>query len=100
MKKLENIVMIELKRRGYQVFTGKWDEREIDFVAVKHEAKIYVQVTYKMEGQSTIDREYTPLLEIRDNHPKYVVSMDDLWRDNIEGIKHMHIADFLLLENY
>jgi uncharacterized protein len=97
---LENIVMLELKRRGYQVFTGKWDDREIDFVAEKHEAKVYVQVTYRMEGQSTIDREFAPLLEIRDNHPKYVVSMDELWSDNIQGIKHVHIADFLLMENY
>jgi len=97
---LENIVMLELKRRGYRVFTGKWDEREIDFVAAKHEAKIYVQVSYKMEGESTIDREFAPLLEIRDNHPKYVVSMDELWRDNINGIKHVHIADFLLMESY
>jgi hypothetical protein len=92
--------MLELKRRGYQVFTGKWDDREIDFVAEKQEAKIYVQVTYKMEGQSTIDREFAPLLEIRDNHPKYVVSMDELWRDNIQGIKHVHISDFLLMEDF
>lgn len=61
------------------------------FVAEKHEAKIYVQVTYKMGGQSTIDREFVPLPEIRDNHPKYVVSMDELWRDNIEGIKHISV---------
>lgn len=97
---LENIVMLELKRRGYKVFVGKWGEREIDFVAEKSEAKIYIQVTFKMEGQSTIDREFAPLLEIRDNHPKFVVSMDELWRENIEGIKHVHIADFLLMENY
>jgi predicted AAA+ superfamily ATPase len=97
---LENIVMLELKRRGYRVFTGKWDDREIDFVAEKNEAKIYVQVAYKMEGQSTIDREFAPLLEIRDHHPKYVVTMDELWHDNIEGVKHIYIADFLLMENY
>jgi predicted AAA+ superfamily ATPase len=63
-------------------------------------AVIPVQATNKMEGQSTIDREFAPLLEIRDNHPKYVVSMDELWSDNIQGIKHVHIADFLLMENY
>jgi predicted AAA+ superfamily ATPase len=97
---LENIVMLELKRRGYRVFTGKWDDREIDFVAEKNEAKIYVQVAYKMEGQSTVDREFAPLLEIRDHHPKYVVTMDELWHDNIEGVKHINIADFLLMENY
>jgi predicted AAA+ superfamily ATPase len=97
---LENIVMLELKRRGYQVFTGKWDEREIDFVAEKNEGKVYIQVAYKMEGQTTIDREFKPLLEIRDHHPKFVVTMDKLWRDNIEGINHIHIADFLLLEKF
>jgi len=47
-----------------------------------------------MEGESTTDRGFMPLLEIRDNHPEYVVSMDELWRDNIERIKHVHIADF------
>ena len=97
---LENIVMLELKRRGYRVFTGKWDNREIDFVAEKNEAKIYVQVAYKMDWQSTVDREFAPLLEIRDHHPKYVVTMDELWHDNIEGVKHINIADFLLMENY
>lgn len=97
---LENIVMLELKRRGYDVFTGKWDEREVDFVAEKNENKIYVQVAYKMNEQSTIEREFSPLLEIKDNHPKYVVTMDELWQDNIEGVKHVYIADFLLMENY
>ena len=97
---LENIVMLELKRRGFKVFTGKWGEREVDFVAEKNENKIYVQVAYKMTEQSTIDREFKPLLEIKDNHPKFVVTMDDFWKDNIEGIKHIHIADFLLMENW
>ncbi len=97
---LENIVMLEIKRRGFKVFTGKWGEREVDFVAEKNENKIYVQVAYKMVEQSTIDREFNPLLEIKDNHPKFVVTMDDFWKDNIEGVKHMHIADFLLMESW
>lgn len=97
---LENIVMLELKRRGYSVFTGKLDDREIDFIGEKNKTKIYVQVSFKMESQSTIDREFAPLLEIKDNFPKYVVTMDELWSDNIEGIKHVHIADFLLQENF
>jgi len=58
---LENIVMLELKRRGYNVFTGKWDEREIDFVAEKNETRIYIQVAYKITESSTIDREFKPL---------------------------------------
>jgi uncharacterized protein len=97
---LENIVMFELKRRGYTVFTGKLDEKEIDFIAEKSGDKIYIQVTYKMIEKSTIEREYSPLLQIKDHYPKYVVSMDDFWKDNIEGIRHMHIADFLLQDTY
>lgn len=95
---LENIVLLELKRRGFDVFTGRSEEREIDFIAKKGDKKVYVQVSFRMEAQTTIDREFSPLLEIRDHHPKYVVTMDDVWHDNIEGIKHMHIADFLLME--
>ncbi|MDZ7605379.1 MAG: DUF4143 domain-containing protein [Cyclobacteriaceae bacterium] len=97
---LENIVMFELKRRGYKVFTGKLDEKEIDFIAEKSGDKIYIQVTYKMTEQSTIDREFSPLLQIKDHYPKYVVSMDDFWKDNIEGVKHIYIADFLLQDTY
>lgn len=97
---LENIVMLELKRRGYDVFTGRSEERKIDFIARKGEESIYIQVSFRMEAQSTIDREFTPLMEIRDHYPKYVVTMDDVWRDNYEGIKHIHIADFLLADFY
>lgn len=97
---LENIVMLELKRRGFKVFTGKWGEREVDFVAEKNENKIYVQVAYKMAEKSTINREFAPLLEIKDNYPKYVVTMDELWKDNMEGVKHVYIADFLLMEDW
>lgn len=97
---LENIVMLELKRRGYRVFIGKLDQTEVDFIGEKNNAKIYIQVSYKMTEQNTIDREYKPLLAIRDNYPKYVLTMDPHWHDTIEGIKHLHIADFLLLENF
>jgi len=97
---LENIVMLELKRRGYDVYTGRSEEREIDFIAKKGEERIYVQVSFRMDAQATVDREFTPLMEIRDHHPKYVVTMDEIWRDNYEGIKHMHIADFLLADFY
>jgi len=97
---LENIVMLELKRRGYRVFVGKWGDKEIDFIAEKNEKKVYVQVAYKITEQTTIDREFTPLLEIKDNHPKYVITMDEIWKDNIEGIRHKHIADFLLMDEY
>ncbi len=97
---LENIVMLELKRRGYRVFAGKSDDKEIDFIAEKSGEKVYVQVTYKMAEQSTVTREFSPLLEIKDHFPKYVVSMDETWKDNIEGVRHKHIADFLLMDEY
>ncbi|MEI7898396.1 MAG: ATP-binding protein [bacterium] len=97
---LENIVMLELKRRGYQVYVGKLNDKEIDFIAEKNEKKVYVQVAYKMTDQSTIDREFKPLLEIKDHHPKYVITLDEMWKDNIEGIRHKHIADFLLMDEY
>ena len=97
---LENIVMLEMKRRGFRVFTGKWGEKEIDFVAEKNENKIYVQVAYKMVEQSTVDREFSPLILIKDNHPKFVVTMDEFWKDNIEEMKHIHIVDFLLMESW
>ncbi|MDX9789402.1 MAG: ATP-binding protein [Candidatus Kapabacteria bacterium] len=95
---LENIVFLELKRRGYNVYIGKLDTTEIDFVAEKRNEKIYVQVAYKLENEQTVNREFGNLLAIDDQYPKYVVTMDEFWKDNIEGIKHMHITDFLLGE--
>lgn len=95
---LENIVFLELKRRGYNVYIGKLDTTEIDFVAEKRNEKIYVQVAYKLENEQTANREFGNLLAINDQYPKYVVTMDEFWKDNIEGIKHLHITDFLLGE--
>lgn len=97
---LENIVLLEFKRRGYRVFVGKTGDKEIDFIAENNEKKVYVQVAYKMTEQTTIDREFKPLFEIKDHHPKYVVSMDEQWMDNMEGIRHLHIADFLMMDKY
>ena len=97
---LENIIMLELKRRDYKVYIGKLGTKEIDFIAEKGNAKVYIQVAYLLPEQSTIDREFSPLLEIKDNYPKYVVTMDPLWTDNIEGIKHVNIVDFLLMEEF
>jgi uncharacterized protein len=97
---LENIVMLELKRRGYQVYVGKSDDKEIDFIAEFKDRKVYVQVAYKIAEQTTIDREFKPLLEVKDHHPKYVVTMDETWKDNIEGVRHKHIAEFLLMDGY
>lgn len=91
---------LKLLRRGYRVFTGKSNEREIDFIAEKNERKVYVQVAYKISEPATFEREFSVLLEIRDHHPKYVVTMDEVWRDNVDGVKHLHIADFLLLAEF
>lgn len=97
---LENIVMLELKRWGYNVYVGKLNDLEVDFIAEKQNKKRYIQVAYKMTEKSTMDREYRPLLKIKDNFPKYVISMDRFWNDNMEGIEHKHIADFLLLREF
>ena len=97
---LENVIFLELKRRGYQVFIGKLGTMEIDFIGVKTGKKIYIQVAYKLESEDTVNREFTPLLSIKDQFPKYVVTMDELWKDNIQGVQHFHIQDFLLLEGY
>ena len=84
---LENIVYLELKRRGYDVYIGKIKDKEIDFVAAKQNEKIYVQVTQEIKSEKTQKREYEQLLEIRDNYPKYVVMADDFAGGNYEGIK-------------
>ena len=97
---LENIVFLELKRRGFQVYVGKLDNKEIDFIAEKQGEKIYVQVAYKLESKQTVDREFSPLLSVDDHYPKYVVTMDDFWKDAIDGVKHILIPDFLLTQNW
>jgi predicted AAA+ superfamily ATPase len=97
---LENIVFLELKRRGYQVYIGKLDTKEIDFIAEKMGEKIYVQVAYKLESEATVSREFDVLLAVDDQYPKYVVTMDELWKDNIEGVQHLHVKDFLLSDRY
>ena len=97
---LENVVFLELKRRGYQVFVGKLDDKEIDFIAEKQGEKIYVQVAYKLESEATVKREFASLLAVKDQYPKYVVTMDAFWKESVEGIKHVHIADFLLMDGF
>lgn len=97
---LENIVYLELKRRGYDVCIGKYKDKEIDFVATKQNEKIYIQVTQEIKSEKTQKREYEQLLEIKDNYPKYVVLTDDFAGGNYQGIKTMHITDFLLSKEY
>lgn len=97
---LENVIYLELLRRGYDVYVGKLDNTEIDFVAVKQENKLYIQVTQEISSLETEKREYGRILDIRDNYPKYVLRTDAFAGGNYEGIKTMHIADFLLSDEY
>lgn len=92
---LENIVYFELKSRGYDVYIGKLGTKEIDFVAIKREERIYVQVCRTLPDDS--DREIGNLLAIRDHYPKYVVTMDELAVGNVDGVKIVHLADFLMM---
>lgn len=91
---LENIIFIELKRHGYKITTGTVNKYEIDFVCKKDNQRMYIQVSYLLENEETIEREFRPLLMIKDNYPKYVLSMDRSLQPQ-NGVKHMNIIDFL-----
>lgn len=97
---LENVVYLELRRRGYSVNIGKTPDGEIDFIAKKQSEKLYVQVTREITSPETEQREYSRLLEIRDNYPKYLLTTDNFAGGNYEGIKTMHVADFLLSSEF
>lgn len=91
----ENIIYLELLRKGYNVRVGKVDNLEVDFVCTKGNEKIYVQVAYLLASSETIEREFTSLEKIDDNYPKYVISMDEFDMSR-NGIKHINIIDFLM----
>lgn len=95
---LENIVYFELRRKGYDVYIGKNADKEIDFIAVRRDKRLYVQVCRNLPEES--DREIANLLEIKDHYPKYVVTLDELAGGNINGVRIVHLADFLLSEEY
>ena len=95
-KVMENAVYIHLCRIGYKVYVGQMYKAEIDFVAEKADSVAYVQVTYLLASEETVEREFGNLKLIKDSHPKYVISMDKLYgQTNIDGIKHIHLRDFL-----
>lgn len=96
---LENIVYMELLGRGYDVRIGKNGNNEVDFVALIGNSRIYIQVSYLLASDETVEREFSVLESIPDNYPKYVVSMDEIDRGR-NGIKHMNIRDFLLMEQF
>jgi len=92
--KLENLVYLNLKRSGFKVYTGVFRDKEVDFVALKDDKVLYVQSTYLMIDETTIEREYSPLESIADNYEKIVVSLDDLQFPQKNGIKHEQIWKF------
>lgn len=94
---LENIVFTHLRTAGYKVYTGNTAQSEIDFIAEKDDTFIYLQISYLMESESTIKREFGAFEKIADNYPKYVLSMDDLLLGNPDGIRHEQI--WLFIEN-
>ena len=95
---LENIVYFELRRKRYEVYIGKDGAKEIDFVAVRRDERIYVQVCRQLPDGS--DRELANLLAIKDHYPKYVVTLDEMAVGNVNGVKIVHLADFLLESDY
>ena len=92
---LENIVYLELRRRGYEIQVGKFEEKEVNFVIQKGSSKGYIQVAYYLAEEATIEREFSVLRNIEDNYPKLVLSMDRVNR-SMDGIEHRNIIDFLL----
>lgn len=97
---LENVVFLELLRRDYDVNIGKTPNGEIDFIATKQDKRLYIQITREIQSEKTEKREYDRLLEIKDNHPKYLLRTDEFAGGNNKGIRTMHVADFLLSDEY
>lgn len=95
-KLLENVVYLHLLISGYEVNIGVSGNTEIDFVGRKNGEKVYVQVAYLLNEANTREREFGNLLKIKDNYPKYVVSMDDVHGNTYQGIRQLHVRDFLL----
>ena len=96
---LENIVFMELLRRGYSVTVGKTGKKEVDFVCDKRGERIYIQVAYLLASEETIHREFDVYDSIRDHYPKYVVSLDEFDMSR-NGIRHRNIRDFLLADSW
>ena len=100
-KVMENIVYKHLARLGYTVYVGQLHKAEIDFVAENPDTTRYVQVTYLLASEDTAKREFGNLQLIKDNHPKYVVSMDRVYGlTNVDGIKHVHLREFLKMDSF
>ncbi len=97
---LENVVFLELKRRGWQVAIGKLGDLEIDFIAEKGTQKLYIQVAYLLAHPATIDREFAVLKKIKDNYPKIVLSLDTFIGEDVDGIRRLNLIEFLLSDDW
>ena len=94
---MENIVYFEFLRRGWKITIGKTKDYEVDFVCRKHKQTIYVQVSYLLESEETIEREFRPFSKIKDYYPRYIITMDQFDRSR-DGVKHINLLDFLTNE--
>ncbi|MCL1811699.1 MAG: ATP-binding protein [Methanomassiliicoccaceae archaeon] len=95
-KHLENIVFLEMKSRGYDITFGNINGNEVDFVCKRGDSRIYIQVSYRLSSEKTIEREFGNLKMIQDGYPKYVVTMDPDWiSGDVDGIKFLHVREFL-----
>lgn len=93
---LENVVYLELLRRGYDVFVGKVDELEVDFVAMEPKKTIYYQVAASVRDETTLKRELTPLQKITDHYPKIILTLDEDPEADYEGIRRINVLDWLI----
>ena len=93
---LENIVYLELLRRGYEVYVGKSDEKEVDFIAINEQGEEYYQVVYTVRDEKTLERELASLESIKDHNPKYLLTMDFTPYTSHNGIKQINVLDWLL----
>ena len=92
---LENLIFLELKRRGYDIYIGKIEDKEVDFVVKNDDGIKYIQVSLSVRDENTLKRELEPLQNIKDNYPKYIITLD-YDKVNYEGIKQISAIDFLL----
>ena len=93
---LENVIFLELKRRGYEVYVGKMDELEVDFVVKDAKGTMYMQVAASVRDENTLKRELTPLQKIPDNYPKWILTLDDDPEADYEGIRRINALDWLM----
>jgi predicted AAA+ superfamily ATPase len=94
-KIIENVVYLHLKTIGYSILVGKQDDREVDFIAERNGEKLYFQVALRIEEKSTMEREFGNLLAIKDNFPKYVITLDKYSGASYEGIQHLPLKVFV-----